>query len=425
VSPVRRFERATNPIDEVLALLGDVVLVPNRELTKKPIVKAWQKLTLESMTRPDHIRSFIGQNIGVLLGRASGGLCTIDIDTDSDVEPFLEDNPRLRETTRTKRVRGCNLWMHIEGEYPPTKKLRVTDAAGSRVLGEWRADGGQTLIWGEAIDRKKGETEPTRYQFLNKVEPIQIRFDEIQWPEGCDAPTTPQPIRLHTASCNTATLQHCNTASLHNRAERILESITAKSAAHKALAEKHPALLRLYELCIEPRFQAIPHGRNAFIVDAVPFLYRVVAAPLVLELVGTFYDCNKSLFNDSRETHMREATAMLESVTKTYGESLTIEERRIYEALTEHQQGAFRICRDLALLPTPEREPLTFFLSFDHLAHRLGVFGMQAQRIMRQLEIYGLLRLLKKGTRRMRGVPGEAGTYKWLLVTQPTKGHLE
>ena len=44
---------------------------------------------------------------------------------------------------------------------------------------------------------------------------------------------------------------------------------------------------------------------------------------------------------------------------------------------------------------------------------------------MRQLEIYGLLRLLKKGTRRAAGVPGEAGTYKWLLVTQPTKGHLE
>jgi hypothetical protein len=48
---------------------------------------------------------------------------------------------------------------------------------------------------------------------------------------------------------------------------------------------------------------------------------------------------------------MKEATAMLESVTKTYAELLTTEERRIYEALTEHQQGAFRICRDLAMLP--------------------------------------------------------------------------
>ena len=28
-----------------------------------------------------------------------------------------------------------------------------------------------------------------------------------------------------------------------------------------------------------------------------------------------------------------------------------------------------------ASLPTSEREPLTFFLSFDHLAYRLGIFG--------------------------------------------------
>lgn len=40
---------------------------------------------------------------------------------------------------------------------------------------------------------------------------------------------------------------------------------------------------------------------------------------------------------------------------------------------------------------------------------------MQAQRIMRQLEAYGLINLLKKGTRRAAGVRGEADTYQWLL----------
>jgi hypothetical protein len=47
---------ATNPVDEILALLGDdVVLVPNKRLTKIPAVNRWQKLTLESMRRPDHL----------------------------------------------------------------------------------------------------------------------------------------------------------------------------------------------------------------------------------------------------------------------------------------------------------------------------------------------------------------------------------
>ena len=41
---------------------------------------------------------------------------------------------------------------------------------------------------------------------------------------------------------------------------------------------------------------------------------------------------------------------------------------------------------------------------------------MQAQRIMRQLESYGLIKLVKKGTRRAAGVPSEAGTYQWLIA---------
>jgi len=72
----------------------------------------------------------------------------------------------------------------------------------------------------------------------------------------------------------------------------------------------------------------------------------------------------------------------------------------------------------LALLPEPEREPLTFFLSFNHLADRLGIFPPQAQRMMRDLINYGLIHPLKKGTRRAQGIKGEAGTYKWLLQPQ-------
>ena len=198
----------------------------------------------------------------------------------------------------------------------------------------------------------------------------------------------------------------------------MLANITAKREALDSLTAKHPNLVRLYTELIEPRYQAQEHARNDFIKQAVPFLYRAVAPQFVLELVGCFYDCNCALFNDTREQHMKEAKAMLESVTKTYTEELNADERGIYDALPGHEQEAFRICRDLAMLPEPKRDPQTFFLSFNHLADRLGIHPMQAQRIMRQLESYGLIKQVKKGTRRAAGVRGEAGTYQWLLQSQ-------
>lgn len=223
-------------------------------------------------------------------------------------------------------------------------------------------------------------------------------------------------------NCVPASLDNCIPASLHHNAETILANITTKISAQKAFEAKRPALAKLYAGLIESRFQAQEHARNHFLTEAVPFLYRAVAAPFVLELVGHFYDCNRSLFHDPREQHLKEANAMLEAVTESYVESLSTDERKIYAALNEHEQDAFRICRDLALLPEPEREPFTFFLSFSHLADRLGFHPMQAQRILRQLEIYGLIRLLQKGTRRAQGVKGEAGTYRWQLPPPQREG---
>jgi hypothetical protein len=212
------------------------------------------------------------------------------------------------------------------------------------------------------------------------------------------------------ASCDTAPLH-----TLHNNTDKVLANITGRLEAIKALAENHPQLAKLYADFIEQRFQAQTHARNKFIVQAVPFLYRAVAPDNVLALVGYFYDCNRALFDDTREQHMKEAKAMLESVSKTYPETLNAGERDIYQALPDDEKDAFRICRDLAVLKHGKDKPLTFFLSFNHLGDRLGIFPMQAQRIMWQLENYGLIKLLQKGTRRSAGVPGIAGKYQWLI----------
>ena len=58
-------------------------------------------------------------------------------------------------------------------------------------------------------------------------------------------------------------------------------------------------------------------------------------------------------------------------------------------ALTGHEQEAFRICRDLALLQSPAKVPEQFYMSFNQLGDRLGIYPTQAQRIMRQLASYG------------------------------------
>jgi phage/plasmid-associated DNA primase len=141
-------------------------------------MKGWQSFTPDRMRDPKYVaRLNHGVNIGVLLGR---GRITIDIDRNVDVEPFSELNPKLRDTLRTKRVRGCNFWARIKGNYPPSCKL--TTRTGQS-WGEWRADATQTVIHGEAIDRKKGETKATAYKIEHRARPIELAFDEIRWPD--------------------------------------------------------------------------------------------------------------------------------------------------------------------------------------------------------------------------------------------------
>ena len=106
-----------------------------------------------------------GGNIGVLLGN---GLVTIDLDRDEAVEPFLSLNPKLRETLRTRRVRGCNLWLLIKGVYPKAAKIKTRIGED---WGEWRANGNQTVIHGEAIDKRKGEVLPTSYKIIREAKP--------------------------------------------------------------------------------------------------------------------------------------------------------------------------------------------------------------------------------------------------------------
>jgi hypothetical protein len=401
-----------NPVPELQSLLGSPVVFIGWPRGSKGARRHWGHLTVADMT-PEHLAKLRHGNIGVALGEKSGGLIAIDLDDESLVEPFLTLNPLLRSTLQTHGARGRVFWVRLKGDCP--KRTTKLKNRASEAVGEVRSNCSQSIIWGIHPVTKQP------YQFVVKRPVVEIEFGSIRWPTEIANP--PKIPRLNSASCvsaplhpvSSASLHACIPASLHNKADSVLANIKAKQEALHALAAQNPNLARLYGEFIEPRFQAQAHARNDFIVHAVSFLYRAVASEFVLELVGCFYDCNRTLFNDPREQHMKEAKAMLESVARTYVESLNPDERSIYDALDEQERDAFRICRDLALLTGKRRRRNRFFLSFNHLADRLGIFPPEAQRIMRQLESYGLIKLVKKGTRRAAGVRGEAGEYQWLL----------
>jgi hypothetical protein len=162
-------------VDAILTLLGrNVVLLPVRHGTKKPIQKNWQKTKLALMSDAQYLQQLERSNVGVLLGEPSAGLCTIDIDDDSLLEPFFESNPRLRATLCTRGKRGCNVWVRIIGNYPRTKKL-TTDQ--KRALGEFRSTGSQTVISGTHPDG-------CEYSIVHRAPPLEIQYTEIRWPES-------------------------------------------------------------------------------------------------------------------------------------------------------------------------------------------------------------------------------------------------
>ena len=162
-----------NCVNELTALLGnEVVLIPVRTGSKAPLLDGWQNIRVESMGDPEYLANLTGCNIGVVLGEASNGLCAIDIDSDEMLEPFLTLNPALRKTLTTKGKRGAQIWVKVSGAYPSAKKLK--DDSG-RAVGEWRADGNQSVIHGL-------HPEGMKYRRLNEASPVVIRFDDILWP---------------------------------------------------------------------------------------------------------------------------------------------------------------------------------------------------------------------------------------------------
>jgi hypothetical protein len=125
-------------------------------------------------------------NIGVALGKASEGLVTIDLDQDSYVDAFVKANPLLWKTLRTRAARGCNVWLRCPGDYP--QSCNLTDVAGHNI-GEWRADGCQTIIAGI-------HPSGVPYQFVVEHPVITLSYDAVIWPNSTVAPRATESQRV-------------------------------------------------------------------------------------------------------------------------------------------------------------------------------------------------------------------------------------
>jgi hypothetical protein len=418
--------------DEMWALrdlLGmDVVLVPIPARQKGPRLKNWQKLTAADMDRDSHLQKLVEHaNTGVLLGRASGGLCTIDIDDDMDLELFLEFNPVLKDTLWTRGQRGGNLWVRAGESAPPLTPLYC----GDEPWGEWRGDGGVTVIAGIHPCGKP-------YQFVNRVPPMVVGAYEIQWPARVKAsrPALIQPVLsatfsgagapdTHTSTASSESLYQSafstpssSSASLHDNQESLALAIEA-ARAKQEFARSYPNLEPFYERWIGRIHPPKPGARNEALVTFVTFLAHCAAPEIVLRLALQFYDRNRAVWKDSREQHQQEASNHLAHVLARYPETLTADEAMLYACLNERTQTTFRICRDLASANGEETGDPTFFLSCQNLGHRTGLDPRQADRILKELESLQVIEVVKKGSARRKGTLGKATIYRWRLSLKP------
>ena len=93
-------------ISRLLELLGPAVLLPWASRSKGDRRK-WKHIQLADMTDDKHLAKLEkAGNIGVALGKVSDRLISIDFDDDYHADRFLEANPLLAATLRTRAYSG-------------------------------------------------------------------------------------------------------------------------------------------------------------------------------------------------------------------------------------------------------------------------------------------------------------------------------
>jgi P4 family phage/plasmid primase-like protien len=172
------------------------VFLPIEAKGKRPDFKGWPKITYAETLVPgyqERLRALA--NTGVLLGASSSNLVAIDLDTEAALAAFLALNPAFQTTLRTHGARGGQLWFYGEGERPHQVHALTVDKSsplavgcdkppdkdGKNTIGEFRAEGGQSVIRGI-------HPSGCHYEWVVPSPPITIAFDAIRWPADIAIP---------------------------------------------------------------------------------------------------------------------------------------------------------------------------------------------------------------------------------------------
>ena len=177
---------SSDRILRIRRLVDPAVLLPWPSGSKGDRRK-WKHLQLADMNGASHLaRLEKAGNIGVALGKVSNGLVTIDLDQANYVDAFLGANPLLATTLRTRGRRGCNIWIRCSSHYPSSQNLKNVPGTD---IGEWRADGSQTIITGT-------HPQGMPYHFVVEHQVITMGYDAIIWPESILPPRATESMRV-------------------------------------------------------------------------------------------------------------------------------------------------------------------------------------------------------------------------------------
>ena len=391
---------------EIIKLLGvNAVLLPIAFKSKAPRLKGWQKLAFEQTQNSKYQAKLESHgNTGVLLGQASENLISIDFDDDQALGTFLENNPSLSHTLTTKGARGCNLWFVIKGDYPSSHKLFATSGEG---VGEWRAQGNQTVISG---------THPSgcQYSIINHSSPLFIEYSSIDW---------------GVIQMNTNDIKH--TKNIKNRKEGIkkegkpldagttfLEKITS-AEKYKTELKRNKPLNKLYTRFIQNKIPAQQGERNSQLVAMTAFLFRNTSEEIAVKLGEYFYLTNQDIFTDSYFQHKEELDAQLRNTKERWYDELSEAERIITDGFPENplkqQREMFRIMRQLAYIETEGNPIGEFYLSCAELGRRLGIDQNSAYRLLKQFIGLSIISIIEKGTQYAKSATVKATVFRWLL----------
>jgi phage/plasmid-associated DNA primase len=162
--------------DHFMELLGPrVCLVPIEPRTKRP-KHTYAERPFEAFQTEAWRAQFVIPETGIAikLGETSGHICAIDLDCKDgdDYAEFLNANPGLEYTLRTKGARGGQIFIRVQGPYPASAK---TDRF------EWRAEGCLSQVHGV-------HPSGVKYQILCSDAPQSVDFNSIVWPENWSKP---------------------------------------------------------------------------------------------------------------------------------------------------------------------------------------------------------------------------------------------